>query len=427
MRRIILIILILTLPGYVFAQETAETVLPALKLEELIKEALEQNPQISALKNRIEALEHRIPQAKALPDPMIGVGLMNYPVTQNPFDIGRVPMTQTQVSYAQTFPAPGTRSLRAEVAEWDVKIAAGQLLDRKVVIASLVRKVYLQLAFAVKSLEISRRNLDVLRQFLSTAESKYRVGKGILQDVLKAQVAMNKLETDILKREQVVSTAKSKMNVLLNRDPNEPMGDPIPLKLSPVEQDFSSAMAEALKNNPSLQVLSDSVMKSGSAVKLAETRLNPDYTLRFAYSYRYDDIDFWTAGISFNLPFWRGSKQREAIAEKEAERRVNNAKLAAMRNDVGFAVREALDTIKRSGEQFDSYKQTVIPQAEMALDSALSGYQVDKVDFLTLLDNQKTLFDLELGLEVYVLEHELSVVDLDNAIGRIPVTSQGDN
>lgn len=427
MRNTIFTILILALPGLLFAQAEGEKKLPALQLEELIKEALEQNPRISVLEHRIEAMERRIPQADALPDPMIGFNLVNYPLAQNPFDIGRVPMTQTQVSYAQTFPSPGTRRLRAELAGWDVKIATGDLLDRQVFISSLVRKTYLQLAFAVKSLEISRKNLDVLQQFLSTAESKYRVGKGLLQDVLKAQVATSKLETMILQREQVVSTLKARINILLNRDANQLLGNPSRLQLTLDEVDFTTAQVAADENNPSLRVLSDAVLRSGSAVELAERRLNPDYTLRFAYGYRYDDVDFWTAGISFNLPLWRGSKQREAIAEREADRRVNNARLAAQRNEVSLAIREAMDRMNRTKEQYEKYRRAVIPQAELALETALSGYQVDKIDFLTLLDNQKTLFDLELGLEAFILEHEMNVVDLDSAIGRIPGISRGDN
>ena len=38
----------------------------------------------------------------------------------------------------------------------------------------------------------------------------------------------------------------------------------------------------------------------------------------------------------------------------------------------------------------------IIPQASQPLNSAIPCYQVDKVDFITLLNNQMTLFNYEL-------------------------------
>ncbi len=101
------------------------------------------------------------------------------------------------------------------------------------------------------------------------------------------------------------------------------------------------------------------------------------------------------------------------------------ATLLAKRNEIALAVRKALDEVSRTDEQMRLYKEAIIPQAEMSLESAVSGYQVDKVDFLTLLDNQLTLFNLELEYERVLVEHEVSVVDLEAAIGRIPGTREG--
>ncbi len=398
---------------------------PALDLRELIREALENNPELTALRARLEALEHRVEPAGTLPDPMVGFALMNYPIGPNPLDIGRVPMTQTQFSYAQKFPYPGTLRLRKEVAGWDVTIGSEEIGEREVVIAALVRKAYLQLYLVNRNLEIVNRNKDLLQEFVIIAQSKYEVGKGLLQDVLKARVSLTELLATIEELMQLIETVKARINVLLNRNPNSPLGDPEAVTASAVEYDFDEAMAEADRQRPVLRALGAGIEKSETAVELALKRLNPDFTLRFAYGFRYEGTDFWNAGIAFNLPLWRGTKQREQVAEREAQRRVAQAKLLARRNEIGFAVRKALDETARTDEQMLLYNEAIIPQAEMSLESAVSGYQVDKVDFLTLLDNQLTLFHIELAYERIRVEHEMSVVDLDKAIGNVPVMRRG--
>ncbi|MCE2433303.1 MAG: TolC family protein, partial [Candidatus Latescibacteria bacterium] len=63
------------------------------------------------------------------------------------------------------------------------------------------------------------------------------------------------------------------------------------------------------------------------------------------------------------------------------------------------------------------FRTAMLPQAEQSLASALSGYRVDKVDFLTLLNNQMTLLNFEIAHYRHVIEHEKRVADLDAAVG----------
>ena len=167
------------------------------------------------------------------------------------------------------------------------------------------------------------------------------------------------------------------------------------------------------------------VGRSGAAIELARKGLNPDFTLRFAYGYRDGLTDFWTAGVTFSLPFWPSDRQRELVAEREAQRRYAEARLEAGHNRIALTVRTALDEISRTEEQMRLYRQAIIPQAELSLESAVGGYQVDRVDFLTLLDNQLILFNLELDYERVLVEHENSVVDLEAAIGLLPAERAG--
>jgi hypothetical protein len=45
-----------------------------VSLEDLVREALQKNPAIQSALHSVEAQRRRVPQAKTLPDPMVGIG-----------------------------------------------------------------------------------------------------------------------------------------------------------------------------------------------------------------------------------------------------------------------------------------------------------------------------------------------------------------
>ncbi|MGD8240909.1 MAG: TolC family protein, partial [Armatimonadota bacterium] len=69
--------------------------LPPLNLERLIEIALEENPELKALRHRIDAAWNVVPQVGSLPDPMVGLQFSNVPMGTLAFDM--TPMTGVQL------------------------------------------------------------------------------------------------------------------------------------------------------------------------------------------------------------------------------------------------------------------------------------------------------------------------------------------
>src|SRR5262249_14814002 len=77
---------------------------PALSLEELVREAAERNPEVQMARRTVEARRARIPQAGALPDPMLTYGVINEgrPI---PFDtLGERDFSEVYVGVSQELP-----------------------------------------------------------------------------------------------------------------------------------------------------------------------------------------------------------------------------------------------------------------------------------------------------------------------------------
>ncbi len=93
----ILIFFLMTIPLTSFAQSEKTTI----KLEQLIEEAIQNNPEILAAKKKWEVFKEKVPQARALPDPMLGFGIISLPTN---FSFRDEDMTMKEISISQMFP-----------------------------------------------------------------------------------------------------------------------------------------------------------------------------------------------------------------------------------------------------------------------------------------------------------------------------------
>jgi len=101
----------------------------SLDLSHLIERAISENPQLRAAHTQVDVYGSKISQAGALPDPVLGVNLLNVPV--NTFRFNQEPMTGKQVTLMQAFPFPGKLSLESKIAIDQQHIADSQYQELK--------------------------------------------------------------------------------------------------------------------------------------------------------------------------------------------------------------------------------------------------------------------------------------------------------
>ena len=65
----------------------------------------------------------------------------------------------------------------------------------------------------------------------------------------------------------------------------------------------------------------------------------------------------------------------------------------------------------------ESYRTSLLPQAESALTVAESGYQAGRSSFLDLLDAQRSLLSFKLEYYRYLADYEQRAAELERVIG----------
>jgi len=422
---LIIVVLVLLMPGPVFpaAPETA-AVPDVLSLENAVAVAIEGNPGLAEMQARAEAMAAIPSQAGTLPDPMVSLGALNFPT--DTFDRDQEPMTQLQIGIEQSLPFPGKLGLKERAAEFDADAAASNLDETRLRLIHTVKQTWWQIFYLDRALEIVSRNQDLLRQFVEIAQIKYKVGEGLQQEVLLAQVELSRLfnrqiELQGLRRQQV-----ARLNALLDRKVNTTIVLP-----ELVDEDLAGILPEpqlfarAETSRPLLEQRRQEVEAARTRYDFARRDHYPDFKLGAAYGFRDGDnpdgsprSDFATIRLGMSLPLYAGRKQDKAVEQRTSELLQKQYALQDEFGKVQAEIASALADFQRASEQVQLFKTGIIPQARQSVASMLSGYQVNKVDFLNLVQAQITLYDYETQYWKSFSEANQALARLTAAVGE---------
>ncbi len=421
---LVIIVSIIVLKVNIFSYEPSsqktinqeETNSEIATLKELIDEALKNNPDIKSLTENWDASKLRIPQASAWEDPQLSFNIMDLPIKKFNFNIE--PMTGKQLFLMQQIPFPGKTSLKEKVAKEEVGISAEMLYEKKNEIVKEVKNAYYDLYLVDESIEITEKNKGLLESFVKIVQSKYEVGKGIQQDVLKAQVELSRVIEKLITLRQNRMTLISRINTLLNRSPEAQI-----VKLAEIEKSqFNFKIDElekiAFDSRPVLKIMENEIVKNEYLYKLAQKDYYPNFNISLGYTQRDIGMDFISAMFSVNIPLFINKKQGKKVEETAYTIASVREGYIGMKNEIKYKIRELVHRIDEYNELFELLNQGIIPQASQSLRSAIAGYQVASVDFLTLLNNQMTLFDYEIEYYRILTDYEKSLADLEFILGK---------
>jgi outer membrane protein, heavy metal efflux system len=366
----------------------------SLTLEQVIAEALRDNPQVRAMQAKWEAAQERPVQERTLPNPTLAIKGGN---SLDDFDFPRT--QETRVAVEQTFPWFGKLDLRGKVAEKDAAIVHHEHEAMELEVVASVKEAYFDLYAVQRSLSITRAEEDVLKEVETIAESKYATGAVSQQDVLKAQTETTMLRQQLLDLEQQETTAKAKLNLLLNRPPDSLLGLAVTPPAEELEADTAKLFAQAQKERPEIQRAQTEIQRNETQRNLMKKEFFPDYRLGLEYGHMdggYTDFssseNLVLITIGFDLPIWR-TKYRAGVREAEKLVESSQADLEAAEKQISYDVQDAHFKSLTAKRTVDLYKNSLIPQAEARFKASEAAYRTGQVSFLELLESERFLLN----------------------------------
>ena len=388
---------------------------PPLSLRAALDEAVSANPDLAVLRAQLGVTRKRPAQERSLAPPMLETTIWQWPINSlNPANTNMYMFMATQ-----DLPGRGKRDLRAAVADKDVALAQNDIDARARHVLDAVKQAYAELFVSRKAIEIHLATVDVLRQVADISQAKYTTGRISQQDVLKAVVEVSRLHGDIIVLDQQAQIAAAKLNTLLDRPTDTPIGPLGEAAHSMLLPPVAALQRQALERQPEIQGARLAVERAEAAEAVARRDHKPDFSVQGGYMLVPHQSDGILARVSITWPDapWSRGRVDSRVAEMSADVEVAKARQKSMENILRFAVQEAYVRVKAAGERAALLKTTILPQSQQTLDVSRVAYQNDRVEFLALLENERTLLSAQLDYYRALSDVDQALADLERAVG----------
>jgi cobalt-zinc-cadmium efflux system outer membrane protein len=396
---------------------TANAQTPArTALADVIAEVLAKSPDIVAAQKRYDAARQRPAQERSLPDPMVSAG---YSANGRPWPgagLGTEPTSNIGVMVSQEVPYPGKRDVRASIASRDADAEFQQIEAARLNVIARVKQAYYRLAYADAVTGVLTRNRALLDTLLKVSEGRYAVGQAAQQDVIKAQTQLSILELQLERVHRERATREGELNSLLNRPVATPIGEAEALQLTAFEHSLDALVAAANAHAPMLRRDRLMVERSQLAVDAARKDYKPDFALTGGYYYMGAMPPMYEFRIDVKVPLQR-SRRAAAVAEQlnmvDAARSTYDSARLGLQN----RLQEDFRMASTSARLARLYRDTVLPQARLALESSMASYQTGAVDFLSVLTNFGTVLEYEMTYFDELATYHTAVSRLEEMTG----------
>lgn len=420
MSRLLIVLCLLVAPGAVSAEPSPEP---------LVRRALEAHPRIEGLEARVEALEHGVDGARALPEPVLALEYSNMPVDA-PYP-GVHPMSGVQLRVQQGLLAPGTRPLREQVAYRRVAVGEAAVDEARATLAAAVRTAYWQLALIRQQRELTVEHLALVDELVGTVRASYEVGGAGQHELLNLWVLRGQLEDQLGEFDRRERELLATLGAALDTSPPPAVETPARTPASTSPGTLDDLLAAATSGNPTLARLVAQGEAERAAAAAAGREAWPDAAVWAGYRVRApvgeadDGANQVSVGISVPLPTSARARWGAQEAAHGALARASDADAASILAGLRAGLDGALARLERANDKAILYRDSLIPDARDALDATLSAYRVGRADFASLFAAQLQLLDLERAVRDADVQAALATVEIQRWLGVAELDGEG--
>jgi outer membrane protein TolC len=376
----------------------------ALRLQDLIQQALEKNPEIVAVKAEWIASKKRILASWALPDPVGEYDFMGAMVET------RTGPQKNRFEISQDVPFPLKLWEKRKIAKTESEAAYARYRALERDITDKLTKLYYELYYIDASLDTLAEIKGLLKKIEKVAQARYSNTSGTQRDVAKAETEFSLNLQKLYALEQQRESVAAQLNALLDQDPMTAIGKATLPGKPVLKKTLVELINLAVQNRQEIKKAEAMASKTRYSKRLAQLAYLPDMNVGFEYvrvgsgttTDSNDGKNSWMIPFKVNLPIW----QNRIIPEIQEARKLEEAqkaKLLAAKNQTFFEVKDAYYRFGSASKIADLYEVAIIPQAQLAFSTDQAGYESGKSGFLDLLDSERVYLSAKLsGVQFYV-------------------------
>ncbi len=386
-------------------------------LRALIDDALNRNPEIAAARERVESARQRPAVERSLPDPMISLGYASVGGPLPGQGLGTAPTARIGLMASQTLPGAGKRALRDGVARKEASAVEEEYRQTQLNVIARVKTAWHRLHHAYEMEDLTRRDRELLERALRAGEARYAVGKTTQQELLRAQTQLILIETKLTRYERERRAREAELNTLAARPLAAPIARPRPHGPHSLVLSLEQLREQARERAPSIVKEQRNIERNELALRLARKDGAPDYTVSAGYYQMGAMGSMVEAKVDFSVPWFTRSRQRAAAAAQTHALAAARRTYQSTANNQMYRVEDDYLATREAWRLIELATSALLPQAHLALDSAMAAYETGQGDFASLWMNVLALVEAEESYHEAWLDYDLALIRLEETTG----------
>lgn len=311
-----------------------------------------------------------------------------------------------------------------QAAAADAAAAEAELRDAQVLVAAEVANTYLDLRGAQKRLEVARANRDNQRETLELTRVRLELGRGSELDVASAAARLAATEASIPPLVAIEAVAAHRLAVLLGVAPGELDDEIAPREISPHLTTIAvGSPEELLRRRPDIRAAERRLAAATARIGVAKADLFPRLSLSGFIGFVAGDFSdlgesatrAWSMSPVLSWGGFDAGVRAQIVA---AEARAEGA-LADYERTVLLALEETENAFVNYGQDRARLTSVVeqATQSRRAAELARVQYREGALDFIRLLDAERTLLEAEDQVATAETRLNSAVVNIYKALG----------
>jgi cobalt-zinc-cadmium efflux system outer membrane protein len=383
--------------------------------------ALKKNPSLAGYSAEIRARDAAALQAGLFPNPELGVEMENFGGKD---DLEGVDGAETTIAFSQLVELGGKRGNRSMVATLDKTLAEWDYQRKKLDVLAATAKAFVEVLVAQEQVALNGDLLKLAEQTTTAVSEKVDAGKVSPVEKSRAQIELAAARTEANKAVRELEAARRRLAGFWGgerADFSRAVGQLDDISALPDEESLKAF----LSNNPDLARWAAELERSEAALRLARSEAVPDLTLSAGVrNFQETDDNAFVVGVSSPIPFFN----RNQGGVSEARARVDKAQSEQRAAKVGLVtgLSDTWQSLSAAYTEAVGLRDEILPSAQSTYESTELGYREGKLDFLQMLDAQRTLFTVKRQYLLALGSYHLASTDMERLVG-VPLSDIKNN
>jgi len=399
--------------------EIHEIVEPAgtITLRKALALALIHNPELKAYSWDIRISQARELQASLWPNPEFDVEVED---VGGSGELSGFDAAETTIQLSQLIELGGKSDKRIKVASLAKELAGLDYEAKRLDVFTEVTKSFIEVLTAQQRLTLTKELLQLSEELVDTVSKRVDAGKDSPLEKSKAAVAHSNIRikhrqaTENLEfsRKQLASTWAGVTPCF-----ESAAGELDSLAPLPAVEELTLLISQ----NPDIARWPLEVDKGRASLELEKANAISDITLSGGMK-RFNETDdnAIVFGISIPLPI-SDTNQGGRMEAAYALSRVREEQRAAQ-SDIQMELARAYQALSNSHAEATELNNNILDEAESVFEASRTGYSVGKLDYLHVLDAQRTLFEVKTQYIDALGSFHTAKTDVERLIGS-PIES----